>query len=104
VFVVRYRAEDRKDKFRAPSIAAQRPSAPRRLRGCDGHADGVDYLIAAADHIVRRFSWRDVQFLHMGTGPEYDALVTQRPARSSRVCRSSRSRHERVPVYGAQHD
>jgi glycosyltransferase involved in cell wall biosynthesis len=46
--------------------------------GVMGNADGVDYLIDAADHIVRRLGRRDVQFLLMGTGPEYAALVAHR--------------------------
>jgi glycosyltransferase involved in cell wall biosynthesis len=46
--------------------------------GVMGNADGVNYLIDAADHFVRRLGRRDTQFLLMGTGPEYDALVEQR--------------------------
>lgn len=43
--------------------------------GVMGDTDGVPYLIAAAEHIVRERKRTDVQFLLMGTGPEYDALV-----------------------------
>jgi len=46
--------------------------------GVMGNADGVGYLVDAADHLVHRLGRRDVQFLLMGTGPEYDALVRQR--------------------------
>jgi glycosyltransferase involved in cell wall biosynthesis len=46
--------------------------------GVMGDADGVNYLIDAADHLVRRLGRGDVQFLLMGTGPEYPALVAQR--------------------------
>jgi glycosyltransferase involved in cell wall biosynthesis len=46
--------------------------------GVMGNADGVNYLIEAADHFVHRLGRRDTQFLLMGTGPEYDSLVAQR--------------------------
>jgi glycosyltransferase involved in cell wall biosynthesis len=46
--------------------------------GVMGNADGVDYLVKAADHIVRKLGRRDVQFLLMGTGPEHANLVAQR--------------------------
>ena len=46
--------------------------------GVMGNADGVEYLVDAADHLVHRLGRRDVQFLLMGTGPEHDALVRQR--------------------------
>jgi glycosyltransferase involved in cell wall biosynthesis len=46
--------------------------------GVMGNADGVSYLVDAADHIVNRLGRRDVQFLLMGTGPEYENLVRQR--------------------------
>jgi len=48
--------------------------------GVMGGADGVNYLIEAARHIVREHKRDDVQFLLMGAGPEYDALVKQRDA------------------------
>src|SRR5260221_5079555 len=40
--------------------------------------DGVNYLIDAAHHLVHRLGRKDVQFLIMGTGPEYAGLVQQR--------------------------
>jgi glycosyltransferase involved in cell wall biosynthesis len=43
-----------------------------------GDADGVNYLIDAAHHIVNGRGRNDVQFLVMGTGPEYERLVAQR--------------------------
>jgi glycosyltransferase involved in cell wall biosynthesis len=46
--------------------------------GVMGNADGVHYLVDAADHVVRVLGRRDVQFLVMGTGPEYDHLLAQR--------------------------
>ena len=39
--------------------------------GVMGDADGVNYLVEAAGHIVHKLGRRDVQFLVMGTGPEY---------------------------------
>ncbi|MEZ5300549.1 MAG: WecB/TagA/CpsF family glycosyltransferase [Verrucomicrobiales bacterium] len=46
--------------------------------GVMGDADGVDYLIRAAAHLVHRLGRRDIQFLIMGTGPEYENLVALR--------------------------
>lgn len=46
--------------------------------GVMGNADGVDYLIDAAAYLVRRAGRQDVQFLIMGTGPEYDRLLARR--------------------------
>lgn len=46
--------------------------------GVMGNADGVDYLVRAAHHIVRARGRDDVQFLLMGSGPEHDSLVALR--------------------------
>jgi glycosyltransferase involved in cell wall biosynthesis len=46
--------------------------------GVMGNADGVRYLVEAAEHIVHRMGREDIQFLLMGAGPEYDNLVRQR--------------------------
>jgi len=46
--------------------------------GVMGDADGVNYLLDAADHIVNRLGRRDIQLLVMGTGPEYERLLKQR--------------------------
>ena len=46
--------------------------------GVMGSADGVHYLLQAAAHIIQRRSRRDVQFLLMGKGPEYQALLAER--------------------------
>ncbi|HIG27058.1 MAG TPA: glycosyltransferase WbuB [Verrucomicrobiales bacterium] len=46
--------------------------------GVMGNADGVEYLVRAADHLVNKSGRLDVQFLLMGTGPEYDHLVSLR--------------------------
>jgi len=46
--------------------------------GVMGNADGVNYLIDAAAHLVHQIGRKDVQFLLMGTGPEYDRLLQQR--------------------------
>jgi len=46
--------------------------------GVMGDVDGVSYLVDAAAHIIHELGRRDVQFLLMGTGPEYDRLVEQR--------------------------
>lgn len=72
----------------APKIpAATAPPDPALRRGrrflvgyigVMGNADGVRYLIEAADHVVRVRGRTDVQFLLMGTGPEWQALVVLR--------------------------
>ena len=46
--------------------------------GVMGNADGVHYLIDAADHLVNQCGRRDIQFLLMGTGPEHARLVERR--------------------------
>ena len=46
--------------------------------GVMGSADGVHYLIDAAAHLVHTLGRRDVQFLLMGTGPEYAGMIAQR--------------------------
>jgi glycosyltransferase involved in cell wall biosynthesis len=46
--------------------------------GVMGNADGVHYLIEAADYLIHKLGRRDVQFVVMGTGPEYDRLVELR--------------------------
>jgi glycosyltransferase involved in cell wall biosynthesis len=46
--------------------------------GVMGNADGVDYLIDAAAHLVDKLGRTDVQFLLMGTGPEHPKLVEHR--------------------------
>jgi glycosyltransferase involved in cell wall biosynthesis len=46
--------------------------------GVMGNADGVEYLVRAAHHLVNTRGRTDIQFLLMGTGPEYDALVALR--------------------------
>jgi glycosyltransferase involved in cell wall biosynthesis len=46
--------------------------------GVMGNADGVHYLVEAAEHVVHRLGRRDVQFLLMGTGPEHARLVRMR--------------------------
>jgi glycosyltransferase involved in cell wall biosynthesis len=48
--------------------------------GVMGNADGVRYLIQAAHYLVHQLGRTDVQFLLMGTGPEYENLVQQRNA------------------------
>lgn len=54
--------------------------------GVMGNADGVHYLIAAAHHIVRARGRNDVQFLLMGSGPEYAALLNQRDSLGLQEC------------------
>lgn len=45
-----------------------------------GNADGVNYLIEAARHIVHTRKRTDTQFLLMGSGPEHAELVKLRDA------------------------
>jgi glycosyltransferase involved in cell wall biosynthesis len=46
--------------------------------GVMGDADGVNYLVEAAGHLVHKLGRRDVHFLLMGTGPQHDKLVKLR--------------------------
>lgn len=46
--------------------------------GVMGNADGVSHLIDATAHIVHTLGRKDVQFLLMGTGPEWGNLKAQR--------------------------
>lgn len=46
--------------------------------GVMGNADGVDYLVRAAQHIIHTRKRDDVQFLLMGSGPEHEELLKQR--------------------------
>ncbi|WP_395735740.1 glycosyltransferase family 4 protein [Prosthecobacter sp.] len=46
--------------------------------GVMGNADGVDYLVQAAEHIVKNRGRKDVQFLLMGSGPEHAELLALR--------------------------
>jgi glycosyltransferase involved in cell wall biosynthesis len=46
--------------------------------GVMGGADGVNYLLEAAHHIINARGRHDVQFLLMGAGPEYTELVALR--------------------------
>ncbi len=48
--------------------------------GVMGNADGVNYLVDAAQYIVKTRSREDVQFLLMGSGPEHADLIKQRDA------------------------
>ncbi len=49
--------------------------------GVMGNADGVDYVIEAAAHLVHKLGRTDVQFLLMGTGPEWEKLRELRDIR-----------------------
>jgi len=72
----------------APKIAALHnapdPALKRGRRflagyvGVMGNADGVHYLIDAAARLVHTMGRKDVQFLLMGTGPEWESLKAQR--------------------------
>lgn len=48
--------------------------------GVMGNADGVDLLLEAIAHVVNGLKRRDIQFVLMGTGPEFDALQDRRAA------------------------
>lgn len=72
----------------APKIGAAEAKADPAFRkgrqylvgyvGVMGDADGVDYLVNAAAHLVHKLGRRDTQFLLMGTGPEHAKLIAQR--------------------------
>lgn len=56
--------------------------------GVMGNADGVDYLVRAADHIVKTRRRSDVQFLLMGSGAEHADLVALRDRLGLQDCLS----------------
>src|SRR5262249_42870062 len=72
----------------APQISAEDAAPDPKLKrgkaflvgyiGVMGNADGVNYLIEAAAHLVHKRGRRDVHFLVMGSGPEFEALVRLR--------------------------
>ncbi|MEY2408318.1 MAG: hypothetical protein QOF48_988 [Verrucomicrobiota bacterium] len=72
----------------APNVFAQDCQADPALKknrrflagyiGVMGDVDGVRYLIDAAAHLIHKRGRRDVQFLLMGTGPEWERLKKQR--------------------------
>ena len=72
----------------APTIATAAVAPDPALRkgrtylvayvGVMGSEDGVSYAIDAAAHLVRQRGRQDIQFLLMGTGPEYEGLVAHR--------------------------
>ena len=46
--------------------------------GVMGSADGIDRIIKAADYLINELGRRDIQFLLMGFGPEYENLIQLR--------------------------
>jgi glycosyltransferase involved in cell wall biosynthesis len=72
----------------APKIAVHQATPDPSLRkgkaflvgyvGVMGDADGLQYLLEAADHLIRVMGRTDIHFLLMGTGPEHAKLVTLR--------------------------
>jgi glycosyltransferase involved in cell wall biosynthesis len=72
----------------APDIRSQEFAVDPALRrgrrylvgyvGVMGNADGVHYTLEAAAHLVHRLGRTDIQFLLMGTGPEYQSLIERR--------------------------
>ncbi len=46
--------------------------------GVMGNADGVDYILRAAQHLVQTLNCKSVQFLLMGSGPEFETLLRLR--------------------------
>ena len=48
--------------------------------GVMGNADGLNYLVDAAAHLVHERGRHDIHFLLMGTGPEHENLSRQRDA------------------------
>ena len=78
VFVVRTAPQIQGSKIQAQPALKHGRNYLVGYIGVMGNADGVDYLIDAAAHIVHNLGRKDVHFLLMGTGPEYARLVKQR--------------------------
>ena len=77
-FVVRT-APSRMNTTASPdeSLRADKPYLVGYI-GVMGSADGVDYLVNAAAHIIHTRQRKDVQFLLMGSGPEHADLLALR--------------------------
>ncbi|MCW3783804.1 glycosyltransferase family 4 protein [Defluviimonas salinarum] len=71
VFVVRSAPKVEKFEIR-PADPVMRKGAGTVMGyvGVIGQQEGMDLLVAAADHLIRGFGYRDVHFLIVGFGPE----------------------------------
>jgi glycosyltransferase involved in cell wall biosynthesis len=78
VFIVRTSPKVAEGDYRIdPALKKNRKYLVTYL-GVMGSADGLEYLLQAAAHMVHKLGRKDTQFLLMGTGPEYDNLVRLR--------------------------
>ncbi|MEO6845767.1 MAG: glycosyltransferase, partial [Chthoniobacterales bacterium] len=78
VFIVRTSPKAIKAQIKADSSLKRGKSYLVGYIGVMGNADGVDFLIDAAKVLVKDRNRHDIQFLIMGTGPEYASLVSKR--------------------------
>src|SRR6185503_18431950 len=86
VFVVRTAPKLDKIAYRSNDALKKNRTYLVGYVGVMGNADGVQYLIDAADHLVNKLGRRDLQFLLMGTGPEYSRLVEWRDSLGLKDC------------------
>ncbi|PYK61535.1 MAG: glycosyltransferase WbuB [Verrucomicrobia bacterium] len=54
--------------------------------GVMGNADGVNYILDAAAHLLHQLGRNDVHFLLMGTGPEFERLLKRREGLGLESC------------------
>jgi glycosyltransferase involved in cell wall biosynthesis len=78
VFVVRTAPKLDKINFRPNEALKKNRAYLIGYVGVMGNADGVQYVIDAADYLINKQGRKDIQFLLMGTGPEYPGLVERR--------------------------
>ncbi|MCU9848003.1 glycosyltransferase family 4 protein [Defluviimonas sp. WL0024] len=71
VFVVRSAPKVEKFEIRpADPVVRKGAGTVMGYVGVIGQQEGMDLLVAAADHLIRGFGYRDVHFLIVGFGPE----------------------------------
>jgi glycosyltransferase involved in cell wall biosynthesis len=78
VFVVRTAPNISTLNYQADPVLKKGRSYLVGYVGVMGDADGVDYLMDAAAHLVHTLGRADIQFLLMGTGPEHARLAARR--------------------------
>ncbi len=75
VFVVRSAPKIEKFKIAPPVVAIKKGAATLvGYVGVIGQQEGMDLLVAAADHLIRVLGHRDVHFAIVGFGPQLDTV------------------------------
>ena len=86
VFVVRSAPRVERFEIRPPDPEVRRSaSAVMGYVGVIGQQEGMDLLVAAADHLVRELGHADARFVVVGFGPELPAVEADVAARGMRA-------------------